>query len=473
MSLRTKLITSVAATSLILALLTLAIFAFITYLHIDRRVKEVYSTVSRTYAYILKTISQNTKDVVFELKDCKLKRANTYLVLRSDGLYVGRVRDCVFYGTNLKGVLDFMAGINGIDWTIVYDREVLERIKEPDFFDGFVKDRVVLNSYIVEGRYDPTILSQIQGITGYKFTDRYTTLLMDFPLLIEDSVVVGRVIFIKDFAPTLREALLTPILFLGHTLLLVLVLSSTIFFSFSRVVKDIYTLRDAVYKFKELDFSELGKLSEDLRRDRRRDELFYLKRAVLNMAQELESSISQLKMERDKLEELAYKDALTGLHNRRFFMEEMKHILETTKRYREPLSVMMLDVDNFKRINDEYGHDVGDLILKQLADVIVRCVRSSDIAARLGGEEFVVALPKTNLDSALTVADRIRQEFKKSKVKLNGEEVGTTVSVGIASFEEGYDLERLLKEADEALYEAKRTGKDKVVIRKGERQEQG
>ena len=475
MSLRNKLITSIVAISSLLALLTVLIFGLITYLHIDKSVKEVYSTVSRTYTYIFKTLSQDSTDVVIELDDCKIKRANTYVLLREEGLFVGRVRDCVFYGTSFGEVIDFTVNINNLDWVLVYDREIIERINEerPEFFDRFIKDRMVLEDKIVEGRYDPKVLAQIDSLAGYRLANGFSTLLMDFPILADGSIPVGRVIFIKDMSPVLKNALVTPVLLFGYTLILVVTLSSTIFFLFDRIVKDISMLREVAYKFKELDFSDIDKLSNALRKEKRRDELFYLKRAVLTMAQELEALITQLKSEKDKLEELAYTDPLTGLSNRRFFLEEMKRVIETARRYREPLSIMMLDVDNFKRINDEYGHDVGDMILKQLAEVIRKNTRSSDIAARFGGEEFIVALPKTDERGALMVAERIRQEFKKSKVQVDGKEIGTTVSIGIASFEEGYDLDRLIKEADEALYEAKRTGKDKVVIRREEDRRQG
>ena len=475
MSLRNKLITSIVAISSLLALLTVLIFGLITYLHIDKSVKEVYSTVSRTYTYIFKTLSQDSTDVVIELDNCKIKRANTYVLLREEGLFVGRVRDCVFYGTSFGEVIDFTVNINNLDWVLVYYREIIERINEerPEFFDRFIKDRTVLEDKIVEGSYDPKVLAQIDSLAGYRLANGFSTLLMDFPILADGSIPVGRVIFIKDMSPVLKNALVTPVLLFGYTLILVVTLSSTIFFLFDRIVKDISMLREVAYKFKELDFSDIDKLSGALRKEKRRDELFYLKRAVLTMAQELEALITQLKSEKDKLEELAYTDPLTGLSNRRFFLEEMKRVIETARRYREPLSIMMLDVDNFKRINDEYGHDVGDMILKQLAEVIRKNTRSSDIAARFGGEEFIVALPKTDERGALMVAERIRQEFKKSKVQVDGKEIGTTVSIGIASFEEGYDLDRLIKEADEALYEAKRTGKDKVVIRREEDRRQG
>jgi len=475
MSLRSKLIASIVAISFLLSILTVFIFALLTYMHVNSRVEEVYSTVSRTYSYILKTLAHESTEVRFEIEGCRPRRANTYILLREEGLFVGRVRDCVFYGTSFREVVDFTVNINDIEWFIVYERDILERFseKKPEFFDRFIKDRIVTGDKVIEGRYDPKILSKLDNMTGYQLTNGYSKLLMDFPILVENSLPVGRVVFVKDLSPVLKNALITPALLFGYTLILVITLSSTIFFLFDRIVKDISMLREVAYKFKELDFSEVEKLSEILRKEKRRDELFYLKRAVLTMAQELEALITQLQSEKDKLEELAYTDPLTGLSNRRFFLEEMKRVLEAAKRYNEPLTVMILDVDNFKRINDEYGHDVGDMVLKKLADVIRNNIRSSDIAARWGGEEFVIALPKTDEKGALMVAERIRQEFKRSKVKINGEEVGTTVSIGVASFEEGYDLDRLIKEADEALYEAKRTGKDKVVIRREEHQEQG
>ncbi|NPA40751.1 MAG: GGDEF domain-containing protein [Aquificae bacterium] len=466
MSLRNKLILSTFLVSFSLSLITILIFGFIAYHNMQDNVQEVYDSVARTFSFAQRTLAQGADDVVIKLQKCQPRRSGTYILLREEGLLIGRVENCVFYGTSFYKVVNFTANVNNLDWFILYDRVVLERLSEenPEFFDRFIKDRFVIDDFVVEGNFNPKVIREVKNSTGYKLTEGFKTLIMDFPVVIRNEIPVGRVVFLRDFSPILREALFTPLIFLGYTLTLVVVLSLILFVLFNRIVKEVSLLRRITNKFKDLDFSDVPKLNEMLKRERARDELFYLKRAILAMAQELEDTINKLQVEKNRFEEMAYTDPLTGLSNRRFFMEEAKRMMDLAKRYKEPLALIMLDIDNFKRINDQYGHDVGDLVLKSLADVIKRSVRSSDIPARFGGEEFVIMLPRTDERGAVMVAERIREGFRNSKVHVNGKDVWTTVSVGIALYEPGEDIESLIKKADEALYEAKRKGKDRVEV---------
>jgi len=472
MSLRNRLILSTAIVGFILSLISTALFLVIAGFHLRNSVKREYERIFKTYSFVLKTVSRNSNDVVVRLKKCKVRKAESYLLLR-DRLLVGRVEGCIFYGTDFKRVIELTAGLNDLRWFIVYDRSVVENLLDESggILDRFVGSRTSIGDYLIDGYLNPELLKHLKDLSGYTLINDYSLLLVDFPILVEDSIPVGRVIFVKDFSEVLRNILFAPAVFLIYTILLVIALSAVLFLLFNRIVRDVAILREMAYRFKELDFSYIPKMSDMLRKERKRDELFYLKRSILTMAQELEALINQLKEEKDKLEGIAYADPLTGLSNRRLFFEETKRLLELARRHGEPFSIIMLDVDNFKRINDEYGHDVGDIVLKNLAEAIRINVRSSDIAARYGGEEFIIALPKTDGEGALLVAERIRQDFKRRKVKINQEEVGTTVSVGVASYKEGDDLETLIKKADEALYEAKRTGKDKVVMYREEDRE--
>ncbi len=465
MSLKKKLILSVVSVSAVLAVATVGIFLLLSSIHLKDSVEEEYERVFRTYKFILKTSAQSYSEVSFPIKDCKPKRADFFSTLTTEGIVVGRVRDCRFYGTYLHRVIDLTSGLQDLRWLILYDRDVLERIteKQPEFMDRFIRNRLLMDNFVLEGSYDPELLGYLNNFSGYTLVKNYSLLIMDFPLTVYPSVPIGRLIFVKDFSAELKDVLFTPVVFMVYTILLVTVLSAILFILFNRIVKDIYMLRHMAYKFKELDFSDIQKLSDHLRKEKTRDEMFYLKRSILTMAQELESLINQLQGEKEKLEEIAYTDPLTGLYNRRFFFEEAKKLYELAKRHNEPFSIIMMDVDNFKRVNDEYGHDVGDMVLKKLAEVIKNSVRASDIAARFGGEEFIIALPKTDEEGAVLVAERIRQEFKKSKVVVDSLEVRTTVSVGVSTYRGDQTLDQLIKEADEALYRAKKTGKDKVV----------
>lgn len=173
----------------------------------------------------------------------------------------------------------------------------------------------------------------------------------------------------------------------------------------------------------------------------------------------------RLTHQRREMEKRAAHDPLTGLYNRRMFEERLSHEFDRAKRYGRPLSVLMIDVDDFKQVNDRYGHDWGDVVLKEVAQALREKTRKSDIPVRYGGEEFILILPEVPLEGALQAAEKIRQEIKS--LKFNPDSVppfSVTVSVGVASTS-GHDYEdgqATVKDADLALYRAKRKGKDRV-----------
>jgi diguanylate cyclase (GGDEF)-like protein len=174
--------------------------------------------------------------------------------------------------------------------------------------------------------------------------------------------------------------------------------------------------------------------------------------------------ISQRQEIEQKLLEMATTDVLTGLCNRRRFLEMAEQELSRAKRYGHCLAMMVLDLDLFKQVNDTYGHQVGDEVLKNLAEVGSACLRRVDLMGRVGGEEFAVLLPETDLEAALPVAERLRQAVEYSCVHLPEGEVCCTVSIGVAQStpQSELSLETLLKLADDALYAAKKAGRNRV-----------
>jgi diguanylate cyclase (GGDEF)-like protein len=169
----------------------------------------------------------------------------------------------------------------------------------------------------------------------------------------------------------------------------------------------------------------------------------------------------------DSYKNQAITDGLTGLYNRRYMVEYMASLLSISKRGSKSLALFMVDIDNFKRLNDEYGHHVGDLVLKEVAKTMRRAIRECDIIARYGGEEFVVTLPETDSAMASEVGERLREAVASIEWDHHG--LGNipqvTVSVGVAEFPlHGYSHYHLTNAADKALYVAKRTGKNRVVI---------
>jgi len=176
--------------------------------------------------------------------------------------------------------------------------------------------------------------------------------------------------------------------------------------------------------------------------------------------------VSERRRMLDEIYRLARTDSLTGLWNRGYFMEMACRELARGRREAAPLSLIMIDVDHFKKVNDTHGHEAGDEALRCLAEVLTQSVRDGDLLARLGGEEFVALLPNARLADACNVAERIRQGIAARELDCrSGACFGLTVSVGVATHRDRETpLEELLRCADEALYAAKRGGRDRVEI---------
>lgn len=164
-----------------------------------------------------------------------------------------------------------------------------------------------------------------------------------------------------------------------------------------------------------------------------------------------------------KLEMLALRDALTGLYNRGKFDETLKDELARAERYKRSISLLILDIDSFKKVNDTYGHQAGDEVLKDIANIISSSIRNSDYAARYGGEEFTVILPETDLTRAIELAERIRVTVAQKEFKISeNNTIQLTISIGVGSSSKEISPELLIKSADSALYKAKENGRNRV-----------
>jgi len=176
------------------------------------------------------------------------------------------------------------------------------------------------------------------------------------------------------------------------------------------------------------------------------------------------SDITEQKLLEAQLRELATRDFLTGAYNRRHFLELCEVELGRIRRSAKPLSVCMIDIDHFKQLNDSRGHAAGDEALRVLAATCRASLRTSDIFARFGGEEFVILFPETTLDGALSVTDRVRDAIAAQAIQLpGGGTASITVSAGVAELKPGESVEGLIRRADDALYEAKSSGRNRSV----------
>jgi diguanylate cyclase (GGDEF)-like protein len=185
-----------------------------------------------------------------------------------------------------------------------------------------------------------------------------------------------------------------------------------------------------------------------------RDELSMLGRTMESMRHSLNASFS-------RIHDLAVTDELTGISNRRAFMMEARKNFEKSTRYNRPFSVAMADLDNFKLINDRYGHTVGDEVLREFARVAGGMVRASDVFARIGGEEFALFMPETSLEQALMATEKIRAAVEGHSFTHRQR---VTVSFGVAQHAKELSFEEVMRKADDALYRAKGNGRNRVVV---------
>lgn len=190
------------------------------------------------------------------------------------------------------------------------------------------------------------------------------------------------------------------------------------------------------------------------------DERNQLEARVLQRTQELMEANT-------KLEQLATTDPLTGIGNRRRMTEQINRELDRGRRFGHPLSLLMADIDHFKNVNDQYGHEAGDRVIIAVAKALADGVRNIDMASRFGGEEFVLLMPETSIEVATSAAERLRQHIAELEVKGDrGESIRFTISIGVATAPPGNTMDTpstLVSRADKALYQAKDAGRNRVV----------
>jgi diguanylate cyclase (GGDEF)-like protein len=165
----------------------------------------------------------------------------------------------------------------------------------------------------------------------------------------------------------------------------------------------------------------------------------------------------------DQVKSMAIRDALTGLYNYGYFKESLHYEIEKSRRYRVPLSLLFLDIDDFKQVNDTLGHLKGDKTMRQVAAILKKGIRQSDLICRYGGDEFVMLLSQTPPDQAMVLAERLRQRVVQSSMNRLEQRCKVTVSIGVAGLRPEMSTEDLIKAADEALYRAKQAGKNQVI----------
>jgi len=264
-------------------------------------------------------------------------------------------------------------------------------------------------------------------------------------------------------------------------LIIFIIFGLLVFFWAKRFMSPILLLTKAAQNIAQ------GKLegNEDLLHIHRNDEVGILANTFKEMSSKLEKSYRELKELNESLEEkirvrtqdleigkeelkrLAFIDSMTKLYNRRYFSEVSEEMFNINKKEHKSVSLIMLDIDNFKNINDTYGHHNGDKVIISIADILVHHTRKDDIVCRYGGEEYMILLPETNMKRCMEISEKIRKEIENRVIQIDEDkELQVSISIGISMADMLVDnnIEIAINKADNALYEAKRSGKNKVVV---------
>jgi diguanylate cyclase (GGDEF)-like protein len=422
--------------------------------------------------------------LVHELGDLELAstlpKSEYYIAVKIDGKCTGRPyywlttgsvyygkntsigNECWFFGVNFVELLEVAGEVNEAEWVILYNRDYIEKFPQ-EFLDSFVKGKIFKDNYVIAGMSKQDVLNIPLDTKGYAVYGELwnKSLVVEFPLSDSKGFPIGKVLFIKDASQIYINFYVLMGVLSVYSFALSLFSSLLLYVFSENLVDRIVKLQELSNRIKENDFSEI----EFLKTDKPKDELDHLRNNLVDTALTIGRLLSELEEKNRELQELAYYDPLTGLPNRRFFFEHASLIFEEVKRHEKPLSLLSMDIDHFKKINDTYGHDVGDVVLKTFANVLRGIVRQSDICARLGGEEFVVLLPNTDLEGAKVLAERIRTAVAKNPVEHDSTVIVFTVSIGVSQYRKGMqNIYELIKEADIALYRAKEGGRNRVEV---------
>lgn len=295
------------------------------------------------------------------------------------------------------------------------------------------------------------LYGSISGKTEYAVSSRAFLLAMSLPiywnLLYSDSPTESTILFV--FLPLLsiilrplKEVLLFAAFFGGSFLYINLSGMSRVSYTYVELFKLVSV--QALISFFVAIYVHINRSFQDI---------------ITTQSQKLKDTNSKLEKLYKEKEIEASTDSLTSLKNRTMLMQRLEHLFALYKRHKQTFSLIIFDIDYFKKINDEFGHMQGDNVLKEVALVALENVREVDMAARYGGEEFVILLPQTDIEDAMMVAERTRQSLEE-KVKIEGKSV--TASFGVVEIEEDMRIQDVIHLADIALYRAKESGRNRV-----------
>ncbi len=388
--------------------------------------------------------------------------------------YVSYVLAFVLWAANYKGLLLSFTTIETYDilqvtipifftMLILFSQTVLETKK---YFSLFHK---VLNGFIFILAIS-FVWMLLSMHTGFYFMNLLSSPLLPFLLLVAFWALYKGQKFARIYLLGLIIYIVSMILIsqlaLGLIPYSILVSNAPIIGSFFEIMLFSLLLAYRINLFREETLDAQEKLLAQQHTESSR--LFH---AVAEKTVALNNANKQLAKELEEKKELekhlkyqASTDSLTGLMNRRYFFDTCKKEIEHAIRYNTGLSYLTIDIDKFKAINDTYGHPFGDEVIRSLAQQMVENSRTTDYIGRIGGEEFAILMPATGIDSAFHIADRLRENIAKHKIIFENKVVQVTVSIGLSHYgKKDKDIQTIIKRSDKALYEAKESGRNRVV----------
>ena len=415
-------------------------------------------------------VSERRKDVVYAGKTCtstsSLIICMNYVGIRATSpiLWKGEVVGVASVGIDMEDFLTRYTRITGHGSGLAVSDGALRRSLLERSYKRYLRDRVKKEGYVLEtrgGLKPGEVPVELLGKPLSRLELREGRfVLCSEPLKDFSGNTIGYFFTYRDFsALALRAALISVkdalIFYLPPLFLLFALLTAVLYRVQSRIER---TLK-VIELIKQKRFDVLSDEKEKVVRD----EIDMIRKAVMEMAEEIRSYVETLSKEIELYTNKAYTDSLTGLFNRRAFEEFGRRFLERTLSIGKPVSVLMIDVDNFKEVNDRFGHRTGDRVLSGIARAVKDALREADLVFRYGGEEFITILPGTNLEGALKAAENVRKKVELSAFEVDGREIRLTVSVGVAEGRKGERVDELIERADRSLYEAKRRGKNRVA----------
>ena len=365
--------------------------------------------------------------------------------------YKGKLLGSLSFGMDIEKFANFFKNVVTKDVVVYLNDKLLKEFLRPDRYRIYSR-YPLYKGFRVLGKVYPISLKNGVEVKGN---------LIFTKIRLEDFFknTFAFLVAVDDITPNMKIEYKTALVFASIFELLFFLIFAIFWRIFGEIYKKFEEFDEIIDLIKSKKFDKLPERVEV------KDELDLFKYKLVKLGEELKTYINILTSEAEYYRNRAYIDVLTGVFNRNFLEERGKELFTKFKLQRIPVGVIMLDIDNFKRINDTYGHDVGDLVLKKLAEIIKRNLRRNDYVIRYGGEEFLILLPGTSIEETYLVAEKIRKAVESATVKVGDKEIKFTISLGVSEiYPHDRDLFEAIKRADQKLYVAKRKGKNRVEL---------